>query len=287
MWRPQSLAFLTLAVSFAARAAPPEAATVGYAQATGYFKKDTRPSLYQPLNLLDNREATAWCSSGPDPMAETLSVGFKGMVRIDEIRIYTGNGFDAASFKEFSRAKKFAIRGPDGANTFTVNDERGLQAVALNPPLHGTHFTIEILERYPADNLEMPPCVTDLVFYSGGKALNGTWLTPKLKLDRTRAPLMGTWFAGYEGAPDRVLSFFFDGTFKYVFQPFEANTPGKTLTGEYDVNGRHLILDSPKSERLVMQFKREKTDADGVRGQTLQFIDGAPPDLKEVFRDRL
>ena len=29
------------------------AAGVGFAQATGYFKKDTRPTLYQPLNLLD------------------------------------------------------------------------------------------------------------------------------------------------------------------------------------------------------------------------------------------
>ena len=36
-----------------------EAAPVGYAQASGYFKKDSRPSLYQPLNLLDGREATS------------------------------------------------------------------------------------------------------------------------------------------------------------------------------------------------------------------------------------
>src|SRR5215471_20290733 len=93
------LATLCSSISSHAWATP-----IGYAQATGYYKKDTRPTLYQPLNLLDGREITCWCSTSSDPLAETLTFGFKDMAKIDEIRIYTGNGFDDRTFQEFSRA---------------------------------------------------------------------------------------------------------------------------------------------------------------------------------------
>ena len=39
-----------------------------------------------------------------------------------------------------------------------------------------------------------------MIFYTDGKPLNGAWLTQKLKYDKHRAPLLGTWYAGYEGA---------------------------------------------------------------------------------------
>src|SRR6476619_3162807 len=87
-------------------ALPAFAGPIGYAQATGYFKKDSRPTLYQPLNLLDGRESTAWCSPTGDPLSEKLTFGFKGPVTIDEVRVYTGNGFDEATFTDFGRAKK-------------------------------------------------------------------------------------------------------------------------------------------------------------------------------------
>src|SRR5687767_9791779 len=89
------------------------AGAVGYAQATGYYKKDTRPTLYQPLNVLDSREGTAWCSTSGDYLVDALTFGFKGLTQIDEIRVYTGNGFDADTFQTFSRARKLRVIGPD------------------------------------------------------------------------------------------------------------------------------------------------------------------------------
>src|SRR4051812_7994397 len=94
LWAGASL--LTL-VPLVAWAAPP----VGYAQATGCYKRETRPSLYQPLNMLDGREVTAWCSRSGDHLADVLSFGFKGTAKVDEVRVYTGNGFDDATFKQF------------------------------------------------------------------------------------------------------------------------------------------------------------------------------------------
>src|SRR5262249_45151494 len=152
-----------------------------------------------------------------------LTFGFKDMAKIDEVRIYTGNGFDDRTFQDFSRAKKLVLKAPTGARTIMLADHRGLQAVAVNPPLAGAQFMLEIVEEFPAEDPEMPVCITDVIFYSDGKPLNGSWLTQRLKYDKGQAPLLGTWFAGPEGAPDRFLSFFFDGTYRLVFQPFDEN----------------------------------------------------------------
>src|SRR6476659_1473728 len=111
----RALVALVLAVSSAAVAAPPG---VGYAQATGYFKKDSRPTLYQPLNLLDGRDNTAWCSPTGDPLNDHLTFGFKGPEKIEELRISTGNNFNADTWGQFGRAKKIEIRGKSGSKTF-------------------------------------------------------------------------------------------------------------------------------------------------------------------------
>jgi hypothetical protein len=261
------------------------AAPVGYAQATGYYKQGTRPTLYQPLNLLDGREATQWCSPTSDPLSEKLTFGFKGNARVDELRIYTGNGFDDSTFKEYSRAKKFSISGPSGALTFTVADERGLQSVALNPPLEGAQFTLEILDQYPAPDVDLPVCITDIVFYSEGKALNGSWLTPKLKYDRNRASVLGTWFSGSEGAPDKFLSFYFDGTFRFVHMPFDSETKPKEMTGEYNIAGGHVTLAIPGTGRVTARVSKEGA-ASGSAGHSLKLDGEVPAELKVPWRDR-
>jgi hypothetical protein len=265
---------------FPALAAPP----VGYAQATGYYKRESRPTQYQPLNVLDAREVTAWCARGGDNLADILSFGFKGTARIDEVRIYTGNGFDEATFQQFGRAKKLMLKTFSGATTFSVSDRRGLQAVQLSPPLKGSHFTLEILEEYPPEDPEMPVCLTDVVFYSDGKPLNGSWLTQKLKYDRQRAPLLGTWFAGYEGAA--VLSFYFDETYRYVYEPLDPEVKGKVITGGYEVTGSRLTLDVPGKGKVMTSVKRERhQDESGAHHFLTLEGQGLPTDLANTFRD--
>jgi len=261
---------------------------IGYAQATGYYKQDSRPTLYQPLNLLDGREITSWCSATADVMAETLTFGFKGMATIDEIRIYTGNGFDDRTFQEFGRAKKFVLRSPSGAQTLTVSDRRGLQAIALSPPMSGIEFIIDIVDQYPAEDPEMPVCITDIVFYSEGKPLNGSWLTQKLKYDRNQNPLLGTWFAGPEGAADRFLSFFFDGTYRFAYEPYDPEAKRQSFMGLYEASGAHLTLEVPGKGKISARPHREtKEQTPGNVRRTL-VLDGDLPDgLKQAYRDRL
>ena len=276
---------LTRAAALAALCATPAlAGPIGYAQATGYFKQDTRPTLYQPLNLLDAREATAWCSPTSDPLNDQLTFGFKDSAKIDEIRIYTGNGFSEQTFQEFSRAKKFSIKGPAGAQGFTVADQRGLQAVEVNPPIVGSEVSIEILDQYPAEDPDQPVCITDIVFYSDGKALNGNWLAPKLKFDKQQAPYLGTWFAGYDGAPDRFLSFYFDGTYRYHFDPFDKDKQKeKVLAGSYEISGSRITLEIPGKGKVSAKVRSDPRSG-GKAGRSLDIEGDVPDDLKQKFR---
>src|SRR5260370_19416555 len=182
---------------FIALAAPICSATgaapyVGYAQASGYYKKDSRPTLYQPLNLLDGREITSWCGTSADPLADVLTFGFKDTATIDEIRIYTGNGFDEHTFQVFSRAKRVLLKGPGGARSIVLADRRGLPASSLQPPLTGSHFALEIVEVSPSEDPAMAVCLTDVILYSEGKPLGGSLLTQRLEIGRGPSAFLGT-----------------------------------------------------------------------------------------------
>ena len=264
------------------------AAPIGYAQATGYFKKDSRPTLYQPLNLLDAREITSWCSTGGDPLADTLFFGFKGVARIDEVRIYTGNGFDEQTFRDFNRARKIGIKAPGVSRTVTLEDHRGLQAFSLDPPLDTPELSFEVLDVYPAeDDPDVPVCLTDVVFYSNGKPLNGSWLTQKLKYDRDRAALLGTWFGGYEGAPDRYLSFYYDDTYRMAYEPYDDDAKKRVYSGGFDATSTRITIDVPGKGKIPLKFKREsKVDEKGAPYWLLTFEGNVPDDLKQTFRSK-
>ncbi|HEY8208662.1 MAG TPA: hypothetical protein VIG99_14330 [Myxococcaceae bacterium] len=265
---------------------------VGYATSPSYYKKDARPTLYQPLNLLDARELTVWCSRGSDAQEDPIRIGFRGLATIDEVRVYTGNGTDDDTFSEFSRAKKLSLKGPTKGTSFTLADQRGLQAVTLNPPLQGEQFTLEIVDAYTADDPESPVCLTDVVFYSEGKPLNGNWLTQKLKYDKGHAQVLGTWYAGYKGAPDRYLSFFFDGTFRFLYEPFEKKhgLKERNYSGEYEVRGNTVVLTfggrrvSGKLSQTKGGNPDEFDDTPAGRGITFEGKD-VPDDFKQPFRD--
>lgn len=271
------------AVAVALWALPAWAGPIGYAQATGYFKKDSRPTLYQPLNLLDARNNTAWCSTGADPLDDTLVFGFKGSARVEEIRITTGNNFDEATFKDFQRAHKLELKGLRDGRKFSVADQRGPQSVPINPPLEASRLTLEVLEAYPAEDPEVPVCITDIVFISEGKPLNGPWMSPKLKYDKAVQPLLGTWFGGYPGAPDRFLSFFYDGTYRYSYEPFDqARDKPKEISGSYDATPSRLTLELPGKGKVNARVTRDKLKGDKGTGLTLE--GDLPQELRTTFR---
>jgi hypothetical protein len=260
---------------------PASAGAIGYAQATGYFKKDSRPTLHQPLNLLDGRDATSWCSTSSDSLNDSLSIGFKGPISLDELRISTGNNFDANTWSDFGRARKFLIRSGKQTRTFSIEDVRGFQSLPIEPPIIGSRFIIEVLDQYPSDNPDSPVCISDVVFVAQGKALNGTWLTPKLKFDKYAAVVMGPWFSGFEGTPDRFLTFHFDGTFRATTEPFDTTrNQEKVTTGNFDASQSQLTFEVAGKK----YYARYSKDPAQKQGHVLTFQGNVPPELQGPWR---
>jgi hypothetical protein len=273
---PLACLLLATAASAASRAPP------GYAQAPRYLDHEHQPERYVPLHLLDGRDTTAWCSSPGENPARVV-IGFKDLVSVDEVRLYTGDGTDRAAFKAHARAKKLTLMVLDAARALKVEDKRGLQAVPLNPPLLGARFILEVVDRYPGAKEDAPVCLTDLVFFSGGKPLNGTFLASRMKYDARLAPLLGTWFGGLEGAPERFLSFYVDGTYHFTREPLEGGGPS-SVTGTYTVSGTRLTLELPRRGRVTVRLRRGEPEGGQTPGATLEVEGPVPEDWGQAFR---
>jgi hypothetical protein len=263
------------------------ASPIGYAQASGYYEQAANPMRYQPLNVLDGRANTSWCSESADMYAASLTFGFKSAAKIDEVRIYTGNGLDERTFEEFGRAKKLVIRSASDAQILHLSDRRGLQAIALRPALSSLELTLQIVDQYPAEDPEAPVCLTDVIFYSEGKPLNGSWLSSKLKYDSNQSPMLGTWFAGPEGAADKFLSFYFDGTYRFAYEPYDLDAKGLLFTGGYQISGTQLLLEIPGNGWIHLKVRQEmKESAPGDVQRTLMLEGNLPDAWPRSYRDR-
>jgi hypothetical protein len=259
-------------------------ANMGYAQASGYLKQDTRPTLFQPLNLLDGRDNTAWCSPSADPLNEVLTFGLNSTVQIDELKITTGNNFDEGTFGQFSRARKLLIKSGKEKRTVNLEDVRGVQSISITPPLSGSRFFVEVLDHYPSDDPDASTCITDMIFVSAGKPYSGPWLTTKLKYDKATAAIMGSWYLGFDKTPDRSLSFNFDGTYRYSYEPFDKtrNQP-KEISGRYDVSSSKIIIDF-NGKKYSLKYSKDASKKEGFQ---LSFDGEMPEELKGQWRSSL
>jgi len=259
---------------------------LGYVQATDWYEHATTPAHFQPLNLADGNPKTAWCSATGDAQADTLSFGVLAPVVVDEIRIATGNQADTASFHGAARPRKFVLRTDGRASTFSVADTEGMQTVKLDTPLQGSVFTLEVLDVEPAEDPAAPACISEVQLVSHGKPVP----SPKkalLKWNPERARLVGTWYAGDEGNPDKSLSFFLDGSWQLRSANYDEPTRPKTTAGTWSLDRKGLWMKAPGSGKGRVTTELEtKADARGKGRTTLQLKGGVPAALRVVFRDR-
>lgn len=254
------LLLLAAAPAPATPAAPPPAppALAGYARASSQLKEDAKPALYPAIHLLDGREATAWCEGVEgDGSGEQVRIGFRGEVEIDEVRVITGEARDAASFKAHHRVKALELKTAEKRHTFVLADSTEPQAFKLETPIEAERVTLEIVAVERGVGEDDAACLTDVVFLSGGKPLNGAMLSG-LRYEKGRAQLMGTWYAGPAGARDRFLDFYFDGTFRYSHRPFDPEEKGAEIDGDYAFDGEKLRLKLGKAWVEVKAAPRAK-----------------------------
>jgi hypothetical protein len=101
-----------------------------------------------------------------------------------------------------------------------------------------------------------------------------------------RAALLGTWYAGDDGAPDRSLSFFVDGTWMSRTVVYGEPTRPKVVTGQWGFDKKSLWMKAGSTKGPVKPIQETKADARGKPRTTLQLSGGLPADLKVTFRDR-
>ena len=259
---------------------------LGYVQATDWYEHANNPAHFQPLQLVDGNLKTAWCSSTSDAQADALGFGFASVAVVDEVRVGTGNQADTASFHASARPRKFVLRTDGRASTFSVADTEGVQTVKLDQPLQGQVFTREVLAVEPAEDPAAPACVSEVELVSHGKPVPH----PKgklLKWDPQRQRLLGTWYAGDEGNPDKSLSFFLDGTWQLRTVVYDEPTRPKTVTGTWGLEKKGLWMKAPTSGKGKVTPELEtKADARGKPRTTLALKGSVPAALRVPFRDR-
>jgi len=259
---------------------------LGYVQATDWYEHANNPAHFQPLQLVDGNLKTAWCSSTSDAQADALGFGFASVAVVDEVRVGTGNQADTASFHASARPRKFVLRTDGRASTFSVADTEGVQTVKLDQPLQGQVFTLEVLDVEPAEDPAAPACVSEVELVSHGKPVPH----PKgklLKWDPQRQRLLGTWYAGDEGNPDKSLSFFLDGTWQLRTVVYDEPTRPKTVTGTWGLEKKGLWMKAPTSGKGKVTPELEtKADARGKPRTTLALKGSVPAALRVPFRDR-
>ncbi|HTP29824.1 MAG TPA: hypothetical protein VMK12_29720 [Anaeromyxobacteraceae bacterium] len=227
-------------------AAAPAPVTVGYARATSQLKSDSKPALYAPMLALDGRPSTARCEgANGEGVGEGMEIGFRGDAVIDEVRITVGDARDPESFQTHNRIKALELRTDERRHTFVLVDTPEPQSIKLARPIEASRVTLEITAVTRGTGDDNATCLTDIVFVSNGKPIVAP-LVDKLGYDRGRSKLMGIWYAGAQGARDRFLEFYYDGTYRYVYRPFDPEEPGAEISGSYSFDGEWLRLSLPK-----------------------------------------
>jgi hypothetical protein len=267
-----------LLAAAAARAAP----TVGWVRASGQLEA-SNPSRYSPLNLLDGVPSTAWCSRDADALKETLAFGFAEPVTLTRLEVTTGNGASQETFHAFSRVRKLLLRAPEASATVTLEDRLGPQSVQLEKPLKGKVFTLEVLDSFSAEDPLAPVCLADLLPFSGTMPLAGAVLRKRLGTQPGRAEVLGLWYSGPDGAPDRTLTFFLDGTWRSL--PEGSSGHGKPLAGTWWMKGSEMWLTIPGTGKVQGRPRVSvQKDAAGKPLLTLA-LEGPVGPLKQPFRD--
>jgi hypothetical protein len=96
--------------------------------------------------------------------------------------------------------------------------------------------------------------------------------------------VLGLWYGGPDGAPDRTLTFFLDGTWHSA--PEGPSGKMKPLSGQWWTKAGEVWLSIPGMGKVAARpHVSTKPDAAGKPLATLSF-EGQVGELKQTFRDR-
>jgi len=193
------------------------AAEVIYARSNGDLQGRQKPGRYSALNMLDDNQATVWCSEGTGKGAK-FEVVFSEKVEIDRIDFRTGNQKSAKTFGAFSRVRQMKMAEEHMAHTVDLMDESGVQTLKFDPVLNTRRLTFRLEAGYRG-KAQRHSCISDIIFYTGRRPLNGKKLKKYIVKRRKALVFIDTWVSGPEFARNRELIFGVKGNYYFKFVP--------------------------------------------------------------------
>ncbi len=212
------------------------AGEVLYARSNGDFQKRSHPGRYSALNILDDDGSTAWCSAGTGKGAE-IELVFTEAVRVEKMIMLTGNQRSGDTYESFNRVRQMAVSEGDMIHTVELEDKRGAQTLTFDPALNTDRLVLKLKAGYRGSG-QRHTCISDIVFYQGGRALNGKQLKAKVKKSRKVIDFLDTWVSGPDYARDRELVFGVTGTYRFLYIPNDPQETSLRKTGRWRMEGR-------------------------------------------------
>jgi hypothetical protein len=216
------------------------AGEVLYARSNGDFQKRTHPGRYSALNILDDDTSTVWCSFGTGKGAE-IEVVFTEPVRIEKMTVATGNQQSDRTFQSFNRVRRMAVSEGDMMHMVEIEDKQGPQNLSFDPTLNTDRLVLKLRAGYRGSG-KRHTCISDIVFYQGGRPLNGKQLRAKVKKGRRVIDFLDTWVSGPDYARDRELIFGVTGAYRFLYIPNDPQETSLRKTGSWRMQGKNPAI---------------------------------------------
>jgi hypothetical protein len=235
------------------------AGEVLYAKSNGDYQGRSAPGRYSALNILDDDKSTVWCSAGTGKDAE-IEVVFTGQAHIEKMAVATGNQKNDKTYKSFSRVRQMVVSEDDMVHTVELEDKMGSQTLNFDPALATNRLVLKLKAGHRGSG-ERHTCISDIVFYKGGRPLNGKHLKKHVKNSKKTIEFLDTWVSGPDYARDRELVFGVSGTYRFLYIPNDLQETALRKTGTWRMEGKNPAI---KEGNKWIPVKVKRDDAGRV-----------------------
>jgi hypothetical protein len=221
------------------------AAEVFYARSNGSLESGEKPGRYGALNILDDNHATAWCSAGTGEGSRIVIV-FSEKVDIDRMDVFTGNQASKKTYAAFSRVREMQLRESEMTHSVRLADKNGSQSLSFDPAISTRRLTLELQAGFRGKS-KRHSCISDIIFYSGRRALNGKKLKPFIANSTAFIDFLDTWISGPEYGKNRELVLGIKKTYTFAYVPSDPMEQAVNLKGDFRIKNGALELKVKKS----------------------------------------
>jgi hypothetical protein len=250
---------------FAMLAASPASAEMMNASSNDTLQAFSKPGRYSALNLLDGDKSTVWCSAGTG-QDSTLVFQFSDDVRIDRVEIAMGNQSSMQAFTAYNRVRSLTVSYQDTSWPMELQDKPGRQTMNFEPSLNTDRVAIRLTAGYRGKQ-HRHTCISDVIFYSGRKALTGAKLKKSIRKARRSLEFMDTWVSGPQLNRTHLLVFGLDNKVRLQFVPHDPTEDAVRKQGSF-----RIVRGSPeiKVDRDWVKVLVKRDDAGRVQKLKLQ-----------------